>query len=76
VKFAPYFLPGDRQAVGSTVMTPLFLLRRTRCDAKVFHKKKKINKSTSAENTAEPDKILFMTRRWMTSSTGGHEVGG
>jgi len=40
-------------------MTGLFLLSATRCDAQIFHKKKKVNKSTSAENTAEPDKILY-----------------
>ena len=41
------------------VMTGLFLLSATRCDAQIFHKKKRVNKSTSAENTAEPDKILY-----------------
>jgi len=40
-------------------MTGLFLLSATRCDAQIFHKKKRVNKSTSAENTAEPDKILY-----------------
>jgi outer membrane protein assembly factor BamD len=29
------------------------------CDAQILHKKKKVNKSTSADNTAEPDKILY-----------------
>ncbi len=28
-------------------------------DAQILHKKKKVNKSTSADNTAEPDKILY-----------------
>jgi outer membrane protein assembly factor BamD len=41
------------------VVTGLFLLNATRCDAQIFHKKKRLNKSTSAENTAEPDKILY-----------------
>ena len=41
------------------VMTGLFLLSATRCDAQILHKKKKVNKSTAAENTAEPDKILY-----------------
>jgi outer membrane protein assembly factor BamD len=40
-------------------LTGLFLFSAIRCDAQIFHKKKKINKSTSAENTAEPDKILY-----------------
>jgi outer membrane protein assembly factor BamD len=29
------------------------------CDAQIFHKKKKANTSTSVDNTAEPDKILY-----------------
>jgi outer membrane protein assembly factor BamD len=29
------------------------------CDAQLFHKKKEVNKSTSVDNTAEPDKILY-----------------
>ena len=41
------------------LLSGLFLFSATRCDAQIFHKKKKINKSTSAENTAEPDKILY-----------------
>jgi outer membrane protein assembly factor BamD len=41
------------------LMTGLFLLSATRCDAQIFHKKKPVNKSTSADNTAEPDKILY-----------------
>jgi outer membrane protein assembly factor BamD len=41
------------------LLTGLFLFSAIRCDAQIFHKKKKINKSTSADNTAEPDKILY-----------------
>jgi outer membrane protein assembly factor BamD len=41
------------------LITGLFLFSAIRCDAQIFRKKKKINKSTSAENTAEPDKILY-----------------
>jgi len=40
-------------------MTGIFLLSATQSDAQIFRKKKKVNKSTSAENTAEPDKILY-----------------
>src|SRR5580698_4833405 len=40
-------------------MTAVILLSATRCDAQILHKKKKVNKSTAAENTAEPDKILY-----------------
>jgi outer membrane protein assembly factor BamD len=57
-----------------TVMTGLFLLSATRCDAQVFHKKKKVNKSTSAENTAEPDKILY-DKAIEDVKHGRHEVG-
>src|SRR6195256_899665 len=55
-------------------MTGLFLLSATRCDAQIFHKKKKVNKSTSAENTAEPDKILY-DRAADDVKHGKHEVG-
>jgi outer membrane protein assembly factor BamD len=56
------------------LMTGLFLLSATRCDAQVFHKKKKVNKSTSAENTAEPDKILY-DKAMEDIRHGRHEVG-
>lgn len=55
-------------------MTGLFLLSATRADAQIFHKKKKVNKSTSAENTAEPDKILY-DKAWEDIKRGRHEVG-
>src|SRR5260370_1078997 len=41
------------------VMTGILLLSATQSDAQIFHKKKKVNKSTSAENNAQPDKILY-----------------
>jgi outer membrane protein assembly factor BamD len=56
------------------VMTGLFLLSATRCDAQIFHKKKKVNKSTGAENTAEPDKILY-DKAVDDVKHGRHEVG-
>ena len=55
-------------------MTGLFLLSATQCDAQIFHKKKKVNKSTSAENTAEPDKILY-DKAMEDIKHGRHEVG-
>ncbi len=55
-------------------MIGLFLLSATRSDAQVFHKKKKVNKSTSAENTAEPDKILY-DKAIDDVKHGRHEVG-
>src|SRR5712692_3221314 len=56
------------------VMTGLFLLSATQCDAQVFHKKKRVNKSTSVENTAEPDKILY-SKAMDDIKHGRHEVG-
>jgi outer membrane protein assembly factor BamD len=55
-------------------MTGLFLLCATQCDAQIFHKKKRVNKSTSAENTAEPDKILY-DKAMDDIKHGRHEVG-
>src|SRR5438132_12745260 len=56
------------------VLLGLFLLSATRCDAQIFHKKKRVNKSTSAENTAEPDKILY-DKAMDDIKHGRHEVG-
>ena len=56
------------------LVTGLFLLAATRCDAQIFHKKKRLNKSTSAENTAEPDKILY-DKAMDDVKHGRHEVG-
>jgi outer membrane protein assembly factor BamD len=44
------------------VLGALFLFGATTCNAQVsqiFHKKKKVNKSTSVDNNAQPDKILY-----------------
>src|SRR2546425_70726 len=55
-------------------MTGVFLLGAVRCNAQIFRKKKKVNKSTSAENTAEPDKILY-DKATEDVRRGRHEVG-
>src|SRR5437899_9812152 len=55
-------------------MTGIFLLSATQSDAQIFRKKKKVNKSTSAENTAEPDKILY-DKAMDDIKHGRHEVG-
>src|ERR1700688_2608145 len=50
------------KAVALCVLGALFLLSATPSDAQVtqiFHKKKKVNKSTGADNSAQPDKILY-----------------
>jgi len=56
-------------------MTGLLLLCATQAEAQIiFHKKKKVNKSTSADNTAEPDKILY-NKAMDDIKHGRHEVG-
>jgi outer membrane protein assembly factor BamD len=55
-------------------MTGLLLLSATQSDAQILHKKKKVNKSTSADNTAEPDKILY-NKAIEDIKHGRHEVG-
>src|SRR6267143_5921693 len=55
-------------------MAALVLLSAAQCDAQIFHKKKRANKSTSADNTAEPDKILY-DRAMHDIKRGRHEVG-
>jgi outer membrane protein assembly factor BamD len=55
-------------------LTGLFLLSASRCDAQILHKKKKVNKSTSADNNAEPDKILY-NKAIEDIKHGRHEVG-
>ncbi|HVH71702.1 MAG TPA: outer membrane protein assembly factor BamD, partial [Candidatus Dormibacteraeota bacterium] len=53
----------------------LMLLSATPSSAQFpFRKKKKINKSTSADNTAEPDKILY-DKAMADIKHGRHEVG-
>src|SRR5246127_649688 len=52
----------------------MLLLSATPSYAQSLHKKKKINKSTSADNTAEPDKLLY-DRAMDDIKHGKHEVG-
>jgi outer membrane protein assembly factor BamD len=51
-----------------------FLFSATQANAQIFHKKKKANKSTSAENNAAPDKVLY-DRAVDDIKHGRHEVG-
>src|SRR5258708_40000815 len=55
-------------------MTGLLLLSTTQSDAQILHRKKRVNKSTSVENTAEPDKILY-DKAIEDVKRGRHEVG-
>src|ERR1017187_6804495 len=56
------------------VMSGILLTGATQCDAQLLHKKKKVNKSTSADNNAEPDKILY-DRALEDIKHGRQEVG-
>ena len=47
------------KGVACFVLGALFLLGATTSNAQIFHRKKKINKSTSVDNNAQPDKILY-----------------
>lgn len=52
-----------------------FLLGAATCNAQlIFHKKKKLDKSTSADNNAQPDKILY-DRAVDDIKHGRHEIG-
>ena len=55
-------------------MCALVLVSASRCDAQIFHKKKKTNKSTDVTNTAEPDKQLY-DKAMNDIKHGRHEVG-
>lgn len=58
-----------------TLTAGLFLLSAAPSQAQIpFHKKKKVNKSTSEDNTAAPDKVLY-DRAMDDIKHGRHEVG-
>jgi len=53
----------------------MFLFSATQASGQIiFHKKKKVNKSTSADNNAQPDKILY-DKAMDDIKHGRHEVG-
>ena len=62
------------KVLAACVLTALLLLVATTSDAQIFHRKKKINKSTSADNNAQPDKILY-DRAMTDIKHGRQEVG-
>jgi outer membrane protein assembly factor BamD len=47
------------KAVALCVLGALFLFSATTSEAQLLHRKKKVNKSTSVDNNAQPDKILY-----------------
>lgn len=55
-------------------MSALVLLASSQCSAQILHKKKKVDKSTDASNTAEPDKQLY-DKAMQDIKHGRHEVG-
>jgi outer membrane protein assembly factor BamD len=55
-------------------MSALVLVSASQCTAQILHKKKKVNKSTDATNTAEPDKQLY-DKAMNDIKHGRHEVG-
>jgi outer membrane protein assembly factor BamD len=55
-------------------MCALLLVGASQCSAQIFHKKKKVDKSTDATNTVEPDKQLYDTAM-NDIKHGKHETG-
>jgi outer membrane protein assembly factor BamD len=64
--FAKYFTP--------SLLAGILLLGASQSDAQILHRKKKTNKSTSADNTVQPDKVLY-DRAADDIKHGKHEVG-
>ena len=56
------------------LLSALVLVAASQCNAQILHKKKKVNKSTDATNTAEPDKQLY-DKALNDIKHGRHEVG-
>ena len=52
----------------------IFLMGATQSSAQILHRKKKVDKSTSADNNVQPDKILY-DRAADDIKHGKHEVG-
>lgn len=64
-----------RRTLSLLLATGLLALCASQSDAQILHKKrKKVNKSTSADNTAEPDKVLY-NRALDDIKHGRQEVG-
>jgi outer membrane protein assembly factor BamD len=55
-------------------MCAFVLVSASQCSAQILHKKKKVDKSTDASNTAEPDKQLY-DKAMDDIKHGRHEVG-
>lgn len=65
----------SRFGAGIALAGAISLAGAATCNAQwIFHKKKKVNKSTSADNNAQPDKLLYQ-RAMDDIQHGRHEVG-
>jgi outer membrane protein assembly factor BamD len=63
-----------KRLVSLTLLGGLVFGSVASCNAQILHKKKKVNKSTAPDNTAEPDKVLY--NRALEDIRKGHqEVG-
>jgi outer membrane protein assembly factor BamD len=63
-----------KRLAGLMIIGALTLCTASLSDAQLLHKKKKVNKSTAADNTSEPDKILY-ERALEDIKHGRQEVG-
>jgi outer membrane protein assembly factor BamD len=63
-----------RKGVAGCLLAGAFLLGAATCDAQILHKKKKVDKSTTADNNQQPDKILY-DRAMDDVKHGRQEVG-
>lgn len=63
-----------KRLAGLVVVGALALCTASPNDAQILHKKKKVNKSTAADNTSEPDKVLY-ERALEDIKRGRQEVG-
>ena len=59
VGFATSKLQVTGKVLALCVLGALFFLGATSSDAQILHKKKKVDKSTGADNNAQPDRILY-----------------
>ena len=63
-----------RRTLTLILASGLLFLSATPGDAQILHRKKKVNKATGADNTAEPDKVLY-NRAIEDIKHGRQEVG-
>jgi outer membrane protein assembly factor BamD len=68
----PPYATGNRLAF--LLLMAIFLMGATQSSAQILHKKKKVDKSTGADNNVQPDKILY-DRAADDIKHGKHEVG-